>query len=100
MRSNQPSVRTASRRNVWVGMDFTKVSRGTAARPVPADRKHAAPFAAGGIAAGRAALQHAHMAEREIVLGRVLGIEVAQSLGDFFGRFPGQSLPFGKAEVQ
>ncbi len=39
------------------------------------------------------------MAERKVIFDRIVGVELAQGRGDFFGRRPGGSPPFGQPEV-
>src|SRR5260221_11661137 len=68
-------------------------------RPVTADRLDAAAVAPCGVFPRRTPLKHAEVAQGEIVLGRILGIELAQNVGDLLGGFPGQRLATRQAEV-
>ena len=85
MRSNQPSVRTASRENSCASPTCSR-ERSTSHEgpsfvesPVPADRLDAAAFALVGSRPRRTALEHAHVAEGEVVLDGVAGVEAARA---------------------
>src|SRR6185312_2025804 len=97
MRSNQPSVRTASARTPACAPPWN--AELTSFAPMNADRLHGTAVAALRVAARWAALEHTHVAEREIVFRRVLPIEPRERGGDLGGGLPRSVFARGEAEV-
>jgi len=69
------------------------------ARPVHTNRFDAAPFAATDIAPRRAALEHAHVTQREVVPGGIARIQPSEGLGDLRRRAKRKTRARRKAQV-
>lgn len=98
MSRKQRASRAASSTRKRVSRDVASCPTGLL-RPVAAHGQDAAALATRGIAAGRAALEHAHVAEREVVLDGVARVEAGEFLRDFGRCLPRNVTPIGEAEV-